>query len=175
MLDVSSPQKQHEVSQQMRREHTNFLKLEADRFGSAVCMELWNNIILLKSVPIRVMYEMYKRDGYNTNSGSGRRLLCGLLMTMESNKIVEDIHQPLRLDAKANQNKRLSRDHIQDVIEHSGVLEARSVPHRASVSKVPWLGLHFLRTPCGYAAPPPIVACHLLNCYDGVWPCLRPR
>ena len=166
------PQNQQECSQQMRREHTNFLKLEADRFESADCMALWNNIIILLSVPIRTMFEMYRRDRYDPKSTSGKKLMCGLLMTMDSNRTVEDIHQPLRLDTGANQNRRLSKDHVQDVVEHSGVLEARGVPHRSRVTKVPWLkeSSHVLRTTCDDAMHPPSGGVF----YDGVWPCLRP-
>ena len=61
--------------------------------------------------------------------------MCGLLLCMESNKSVEDIHQPIRMDAKANQNSVLSKDHIQELIIHSNSLEARKVHHGARVTK----------------------------------------
>ena len=55
---------------------------------------------------------------------------------MESNKAVEDVHQPIRLDAAANQKRKLSKDHIQDLIIYSGSFEARKVRHGAKVSCV---------------------------------------
>ena len=54
---------------------------------------------------------------------------------MESNKAVEDIHQPIRMDANANQNRFQTKEHIQDLINHSGALEARGVHHGAMVKQ----------------------------------------
>jgi len=81
------------------------------------------------------MFELYQRDNYSASSRAGKKVMCGLLLSMESNKSVEDIHQPIRMDAKANQNVKLSSEHIQDIINHSGTLEARNVSHRAMVTK----------------------------------------
>ena len=53
----------------------------------------------------------------------------------DSNKIVEDIHAPLRLASKGNNNDRLSAPTIQDVINHSNVMEPRNINHKVSVSK----------------------------------------
>jgi hypothetical protein len=119
----------------MRREHINALSLEAVRHNQDDADALWQDIMFLHSSPIRVMFELYQRDNYSAASCAGKKLMCGLLLCMESNKSVEDIHQPIRMEAKANQNVKLSCEHIQDIINHSGTLEARNVSHRAMVTK----------------------------------------
>ena len=119
----------------MKREHVNALKLEAARHEVPDANALWNDIVFLRSSPIRCMFEFFLRDRYAHTSQAGKRLLCGLLICMESNKSVEDVHQPIRMDGEANQNPVQSKDHIQDLIIHSGSLEARSVTHGARVTK----------------------------------------
>jgi hypothetical protein len=139
VLQDSSHANQQQTAAQIRKEHIWFLTLEADRHAVPDANALWADIIFLQSRPIRCLFEFFKRDRYSPNSYSGKHLLNGLLQTMESNKSVEDIHQPIRMAAAANQNKKLSKDTIQDLIVHSGSLEARSVHHGAKVTK-----LHFL-------------------------------
>jgi hypothetical protein len=139
ILQVANPENQRQTAEKMKREHTNSLKLEADRHAVPAAKDLWEDIIFLRSRPIRCVFEFYKRDRYSPNSRAGKKLMCGLLWTMESNKAAEDIHQPIRMDAAANQNRKLSKDHIQDLIVHSGSLEAREVHHGAKVSKEEFL------------------------------------
>ena len=61
------------------------------------------------------------------------------LWSAADNKIVEDIHQPLRLNARANVNKMLSSLSIQDTILRSEVLDTRGIPHACQVDKRIWL------------------------------------
>ena len=146
ILQVDSPDNQLETAKQIKREHVFFLKLEADRHAVPAAKALWEDIIFLQSRPIRCVFELFRRDKYSPNSPAGVHLLSGLLISMESNKAVEDIHQPIRMAAAANQNKKLSKDSIQDLIVHSGSLEARSVSHGAKVSKEVFLR-EFASTP----------------------------
>jgi len=60
--------------------------------------------------------------------------LTGLLKVFSDNKIIEDIHGKLRLEAKANANTRMRYAHMQDVVNTSGVLESRKIEHRAAVT-----------------------------------------
>ena len=139
ILQVDEPESQQRASEQMRKEHTSILKLEASRHTDEDAMALWKAIAFLNSRPIRCMLEFFKKDWYSPDSSAGKKLMCGMLATMESNKSVEDVHQPIRLDAKANQNRKLSKDHIQDLIINSGSFEARGVRHGAKVPKATFL------------------------------------
>ena len=60
------------------------------------------------------------------------------LWTLPNNKIVEDIHQPLRLNARGNSNRRLSFRNIHDAVLGSGVLEKRDIRHICAVDKTTW-------------------------------------
>ena len=146
ILQVGSPEIQRQTAEKLKREHLNFLKLEADRHTVPAANDLWKDIIFLLSRPVRILFEFFKRDRYSPDSPAGQDVLRGFLITMESNKSVEDIHQPIRMAAAANQNKKLSKQTIQDLIVHSGSLEARSVHHGATVTKQEFLQ-EFATTP----------------------------
>ena len=59
----------------------------------------------------------------------------GLVGTLPDNKIVEDIHAPLRLASKGNSNDKLAKPSVQDVINHSKVFEVRGITHATAVPK----------------------------------------
>ena len=121
--------------QQLKAEHSNILGLEAKSHENEANTMLATDICFLRSTPVRFVYEFYKRDKYDIASQAGWKLMMGLLSEMESNKAIEDTHLPVRTDAEGNQNLRLSKDHIQDRINHSGVLEARGVRDCAQVGQ----------------------------------------
>ena len=100
---------------------------------------LRGHIIFLDSDAVRVIFEFYARDNYAPTSKSGQHSLMGHLWTLADNKIVEDIHQPLRLDARANMNKRMSFSSIQNIINRSNVLKQRGIPHHCQLDKRAWV------------------------------------
>ena len=61
--------------------------------------------------------------------------MCGHLLTLPDNKIVEDIHQPIRLNGKGNVNRKQRCTRIQDIISHSDVLQKRGVQAVGTVTK----------------------------------------
>ena len=69
------------------------------------------------------------------SSSAGRDLLCGHLLTLPDNKIVEDIHQPIRLHSKGNVNRKQRSSRIQDIVSHSDVLQKRGVQCVCTVTK----------------------------------------
>ncbi len=103
--------------------------------GRDVARQLWKDIVLLQSKAIRLIFEMFAKDRYSPSSLGGRKLLMGHLVTLPDNKSVEDVHQPLRLDSKANMNRKLRANRIDSIIENSGVLEKRGVRNPAKVDK----------------------------------------
>ncbi len=80
------------------------------------------------------MFVQFERARWQRESPAAQRWLRALLQTFADNKIVEDVHNVLRADAKANANTRMTRQHIQDLVVHSDVLESRSIAH-ATVPK----------------------------------------
>ena len=85
--------------------------------------------------PVRLLLEYFRRDKYKASSPMGRHLLIGLLALLADNKIAEDVHHGLRLASIANSNDKLSSQTIQDIINHSKVIELRGIPHKAQVDK----------------------------------------
>ena len=87
---------------------------------------------------MRIVFEFYARDKYAPSSRSGQNALVAHIWSVTDNNIVEDIHQPLRLNACANVNKRMSPRTIQDIILRSEVLDKRGIPNAWQVDKRSW-------------------------------------
>ena len=121
---------------QLRTHHESALSLEsAVANGVREAKALWNDCLFLQTQPIRLMWEYYRRDKYNSQSALGQHLLQGMLAILPDNKIAEDIHADLRLTTKGNSNLKLSRANIQDVINNSTVIEQRNMSHSIAVNE----------------------------------------
>ena len=117
-----------------------FLSLEqAAADGNPDADALRKDIIFLEADAVRVVFEFYARDRYAANSASGPDALRALLQAIADNKVVEDVHQSLRLDARANVNKKLAVRHIDDIVLQSGVLESRGIRDTCRLTKDVWL------------------------------------
>ena len=112
----------------MATEFNNTLLLEELKRWDDTADTLWQDIVLLRSSAVRLIYELFHRDGMIQSSIAGRHLMKGFMLTVKDDKSVEDIHQPLRLDSNANSNRKLAANHIQEIIVTSGVLEKRGIP-----------------------------------------------
>ena len=110
----------------------------AAAIGNADADALRKDIIFLDADAVRIVYEFYARDSYNANSLDGSDAVRALLQIFADNKIVEDVHQPLRLDARANVNKKMAHRHIEDVILEAEVLESRGIRNPCRLTKEVW-------------------------------------
>ena len=103
--------------------------VEARRWDVEGARLLWDDLLMSRNSVIRVLHMLYERDGFDSESCiSGRRLLMGLLQTLPDNKIVEDVHNDLRRNAKSHPNPMLRLAHMQDLVMHSSVFADRQVP-----------------------------------------------
>jgi hypothetical protein len=121
------------VEMKMATHHKNILSLETARHTKADANEVWEACLYLNMKPVRLLLEYFKRDKYRASSPLGKHLLLGLLALLADNKIAEDIHQSLRLASAGND--KLSSQTMQDIINHSKVIENRGINHSAAVSK----------------------------------------
>ena len=96
------------AADEMKRQHENVLTLEYAVHAVADAKTLWRDCLFLQTQPIRVMWEFFRRDRYNTGSPLGRHILQGMLGVLPDSKIAEDIHADLRLASKGNNNLRVS-------------------------------------------------------------------
>ena len=124
---------------ELKAGHRNFLLLERRALESEDAARLRKDMIFLDSPVVRLMFEFHALDKYAPSSGLGQGAVMAYHWTLPDNKIVEDIHQPLRLNARANVNRKLSSRNTQDTILESRVLEQRSVPHPCRVDKSTWV------------------------------------
>ena len=123
----------------MEVEYGHVLLLERRAHSLDDTARLRKDIILLDSTAVRIVFELYARDKFAPISRAGQSSFVAHLWSVADNKIVEDIHLPLRLNARANVNKRQSSRTIQDVILRSEVLGKRGIPHACQVGKRSWL------------------------------------
>ncbi|MDA8583807.1 hypothetical protein N9L68_06220 [bacterium] len=93
------------------------------------------SIISFDADVARVIFEFNARDRYERSSRSGSWALRALLQQLIDEKLVEDVHQPLRLDARANVVRLLSPLHIQDVVLESQALEDWNIHHACRGTK----------------------------------------
>ena len=96
---------------------------------------LWEDLHVAKSSPIRLLHMFYERDGWSPDSRAGTRYLRGLLYTLPDNKLVEDIHNAVRRDSRANPNPRQRIASVQDLLIHSGALETRDIRHPCALTR----------------------------------------
>ena len=72
--------------------------------------------------------------------------MLGLLATRVDNKVVEDIHAPLRLATKGNSNDKLSSQTMRDIINRSNEMGSCGATHRVVVTKEAFIR-EFANTP----------------------------
>ena len=132
------------AARKMKREHQFLLQFENsvaksdhDSPGRTLLWHLQVGI----SAACRLVMDCFEMDSYKTMpNGSeslrpGPHFLHSLLYCLPDSKIVEDVHNKLRCEAKTNKNKRLSPEHVQEVVRDSGVLESRNIPHTTALTR----------------------------------------
>ena len=87
------------------------------------------------SKPLRLAFQLME-CGRTEESLS---VLKSLLYRLPDTKVVEDVHQRLRVEAMANPNNRLLPRELQGLVQTSGQLEARQIPHPARLDKESFL------------------------------------
>ena len=87
------------------------------------------------SKPLRLAFQLME-CGRKEESLS---VLKSLLYRLPDTKVVEDVHQRLRTEAMANPNNRLLPRELQGLVQTSGQLEARQIPHPARLDKESFL------------------------------------
>ena len=123
----------------MKKHYANIVELERNRLLSPGALKLYNAIVFLKHMALRLLYALYARDDFNTQSIQGQKILRGLLDVLPDNKGVEEAHHFVRKEQKHNPNTRLSHCHVQDCVNNSRVLEARQIPHASAVGRVEFM------------------------------------
>jgi len=129
-----------ETMANMKRDWTNLLRVEQRAASnSAGDKLLLKDLDTSKCNATRLFFHVFERDRFSARSFCGRRMLNAFLQRPPDNKLVEDIHNVIRRDAKGNTTLRQTSDHINDLINGSQALEVRGIPHPASVSRASFM------------------------------------
>ena len=157
---VLSPEKEVRKTslELLRKHHECLLKWEDDVTSdpslkeSVVAQQLQENVCFAVNRPARLMMDAFESIDYDhrrlrgyghktsvvlgqNHKEAGEHLLQTLIQTFPDNKIVEDVHNALRLEARGNKNNKLTPSTMQSVCMNSGVLESRGISHQAEVSE----------------------------------------
>ena len=119
----------------MRRDFRSLLMLEKQAALEHGKVELLDDLAVLVSPAIRLLYLSFEEGNFDFRTESGRHVLKGLLHVLPDSKIVEDCHGELRLANKKLKNRRMTFDAMQDCVTRSTVLSSRDITHRAKVDK----------------------------------------
>ena len=119
----------------LKTQHETLLLLESRCSRNVSAQKLRRDLVWADAPAIRIIFEFFARDEYKHDSAAGVDSLMAHLWTLPDNKIVEDIHQPIRMKAKGQVNKKLAPRTIQRLIRRSNVIDSRGINHNASVQK----------------------------------------
>ncbi len=102
---------------------------------SPVAQEIADDLRATVSRPTRWLYQLFEQG----HQREGVELLRNLMSVMPDTKVIEDIHQRIRLASKQNANQKQTRIEIQNCILNSGVFAQRGVPHTAELDKASFM------------------------------------
>eukprot|EP00434_Breviolum_minutum_P032643 symbB.v1.2.028868.t1/scaffold3026.1/size65065/3 len=97
--------------------------------------ELASDLNLTVSKPVRLAFTFFEAG--KTDAAIG--IMKSMLLVVPDTKLIEDIHQKVRVDSGANANLNQSCAETQNIIRNSGLLEARGIPHTAQINRVTFL------------------------------------
>ena len=139
--------KHHECLLEWENEIANCGELQ----GNSNALRLKQDVSFAVDHPARLVMDAFesidydprrlRQHGYKSTGPkeAGEHLLETLVETFPDNKIVEDVHNALRLEAKGNKHNQMTPSTMQSVCMNSGVFESRGIKHEAQVSKESFL------------------------------------
>ena len=98
---------------------------------SRPAQELVKDLQCTVSAPVRLMFSCYEAG----LCSEGKRLLNGMLHCVPDSKFIEDLHGKVKSDALHNPNRKQTPTQVQNVLQNSGLFEARGIPHLCALDK----------------------------------------
>ena len=136
----SCPLRQRRAMDQMGNEWATLLMLEQRRLVHQPACRLWKDLSFVQTRPLRLLWALCEGFKGDLDCDPVKRLLRGLLDTFPDNKIVEDVHNFVKLDAQKSRKQRRCEARQADAVVHSGVLESGGIPHPAKAALKSCLG-----------------------------------
>lgn len=100
-----------------------------------VKVDLLEDLSILISPCVRVLFLAFEQDSFRRNSPGGLHILKGLLKVLPDSKIVEDSHGDLRQATKKLQNKRMTFTMMQHTLTRSNIFDSRGIANKAKVTQ----------------------------------------
>ena len=135
-----------ETARCMAGDFCAILELEQAAADSGSKPRILESLKLVLTPAVRVMYMLFEADSFRPSSAAGLQWLHGLLHCLPDSKLVEDCHGILRLQNKAQKNRRQTVHQMMELLTTSRVLDQRAIPHKPAVDRQAFLS-QFRRTP----------------------------
>ena len=91
------------------------------------CAKIVPDLQFLFSAPVRLSCALFEQSGWDETSVPGTFVLKGVLTVLPDNKIVEDCHQAVRVEAKSHPNQKMTVPRVQSCVMNSNVFSAREL------------------------------------------------
>ncbi len=135
LLPLAPTQGKQAAAHMMRDQWNRLMLLEQKRATYEPAAKLWGDISYAKSSPIRLLHVLFEKDRWSPASIAGQHTLRGLLETLPDSKLVEDLHNAVRTDARKCRTDKRCTVRVQDVLNSSTVFEDRGINHSCRVQK----------------------------------------
>ena len=122
--------------QQVKRDLRYLVSLETAE-GVPHSSNLTQDLLLSYDPPTRLLAQGFEAANWQVNASglTSMEILKSMLATFADSKLIEDTHGRVRMVQQSQSNEKLTTAAIQQVVNDSGTLEARSLPHPAAVTK----------------------------------------
>lgn len=121
------------------------LEVEQAAADSKTNPRILESLKLVITPVVRMMFLLFEADGFRPSSRGGIEWMSGMLRCLPDSKLIEDIHGILRLQGKAQKNKRQTVHQMMELMISSNALEGRAIGHFPKVDRDTFLS-DFKRT-----------------------------
>ena len=102
---------------------------------STKCTNVIHDLQFLCSQPVRLFMCLFQQSGWDYDCEAARYICSSVLAVLPDNKIVEDAHQAVRVEAKSNPNQKMTLPHVQSCVMNSKIFSSRGLNHPSKLDK----------------------------------------
>ena len=119
----------------LKKDHLAVLQVEQCAADAGAQVELLQDLNQVLTPPVKIMMMAFEQDKYRCDSEGGLFLYNGLIRTLPDNKLIEDLHGVLRNSAKSQKTRRMTTQHMMELVTQSKQLASRDIPHKPKVNR----------------------------------------
>ena len=95
---------------------------------------LVQDLLITIDSPTRLLAQGFESANWQLNEPAVE-LFSSMLRTVAGSKLIEDVHGRVRMAQKGQSHERLTASNVQSIVNSSGILEGRSLPHPAAIAR----------------------------------------